>query len=105
MRKVNSLANSQLLTFPNFQCAIFQKQTSLASKVFMPNTAPYKEQEATYYNSENINLKPACRVSPTTAADVSLIIKLATKSACKFAVRSKGHMNWASRLFFQPYVG
>ncbi|KAJ7250653.1 hypothetical protein C8J57DRAFT_677911 [Mycena rebaudengoi] len=79
---------------PSPCCAIFQKQTSLASKVFMPNTAPYKEQEATYYNSENINLKPACRVSPTTAADVSLIIKLATKSACKFAVRSKGHMNW-----------
>ncbi|KAJ7278481.1 hypothetical protein C8J57DRAFT_1434286 [Mycena rebaudengoi] len=86
-------------------CAIFQNTTSLASKTFFPNSAPYNEQEATYYNSENIDLKPACRISPTSAADVSLIVKLATKSACKFAARSKGHMNWASGLFSWLYGG
>ncbi|KAJ7272502.1 hypothetical protein C8J57DRAFT_1064665 [Mycena rebaudengoi] len=85
--------NSHSLT--SSQCAIFQNKPSLASKTVFPNSAPYNEQEASYYNSENIDLKPACRISPISAADVSLIVKLATKAACTFAVRSKGHMNWA----------
>ncbi|KAJ7278946.1 hypothetical protein C8J57DRAFT_1465194 [Mycena rebaudengoi] len=90
----DTLVETSTNSGPSPCCAVFQKTSSLASKTVFPNSAPYKEQESTYYNSENIDLKPACRISPTTASDVSLIVKLAIKSGCKFAVRSKGHMNW-----------
>ncbi|KAJ6598662.1 hypothetical protein B0H10DRAFT_2323983 [Mycena sp. CBHHK59/15] len=77
-----------------FQCGIFQKTSSLAGKTVFSQSPEYRTQEASYYNSENIDLKPGCRISPTSAADVSLIVKIATNSGCKFAVRSGGHMNW-----------
>ncbi|KAJ7227653.1 hypothetical protein C8J57DRAFT_1388729 [Mycena rebaudengoi] len=100
---LSSLAYSQNVTVAetsassvsNLCCAAFLLTPSLVSKTFMPSSSSYTAQEATYYNSENIDLKPACRISPTSAADVSLIVKIATTSACKFAVRSRGHMNWA----------
>ncbi|KAJ7446929.1 hypothetical protein B0H11DRAFT_2083860 [Mycena galericulata] len=75
-------------------CQTFQKTSSLANKTVFSQSSEYQSQEASYYNSENIDLKPACRISPTSAADVSLIVKIATQSGCQFAVRSGGHMNW-----------
>lgn len=80
------------LTLSLAQCAIFQK--TLAGKTFFPQSTEYQAQEVSYYSSEQTDLKPSCRVSPTSAADVSFIIKTAAQKGCEFAVRSGGHMTW-----------
>jgi FAD/FMN-containing dehydrogenase len=82
-------AESDILVF---KCTVFQK--FIAKKTFFPQSARYQAQESTYYSSEQIDQKPGCRVSPTSAADVSFIIKTATLLGCQFAVRSGEHMNW-----------
>ncbi|KAJ7477313.1 hypothetical protein B0H11DRAFT_1300347 [Mycena galericulata] len=68
--------------------------SALAGKVFSPDSKEYQAQEASYYSLTQSDLKPACRVSPTSADDVSAIVGVAAKNGCDFAVRGGGHMSW-----------
>ncbi|KAJ6598665.1 hypothetical protein B0H10DRAFT_2085402 [Mycena sp. CBHHK59/15] len=68
--------------------------STLPGRVFFPDSEEYQAQEASYYSLTQSDLKPSCRVSPTSADDVSAIVSVAGKNGCKFAVRSGGHMSW-----------
>ncbi|EED81420.1 predicted protein [Postia placenta Mad-698-R] len=81
---VESLANQCCATLSNI----------IPNNVFFPNDTAYMQEEITYYSAQQTSQKPACRVSPTTAREVSQIIDQATRLGCHFAVRSGGHMNW-----------
>lgn len=81
---VESLANQCCATLSNI----------IPNNVFFPNDTAYMQEEITYYSAQQTSQKPACRVSPTTASEVSQIIDQATRLGCHFAVRSGGHMNW-----------
>ncbi|KAJ7184636.1 hypothetical protein C8R46DRAFT_1186003 [Mycena filopes] len=63
----------------------------LADHLFFPNSAEYQAQQSGYYSLRQSDLQPACRVLPTSAADVATIVKLAAQHGCAFAVRSGGH--------------
>ncbi|KAF7353913.1 Fad binding domain-containing protein [Mycena venus] len=72
------------------QCNILN--STLPGQVFFSESAEYQAQQASYYSLEQTDLYPACRVSPSSAIDVSAIITLATQYDCAFAVRSGGHI-------------
>ncbi|PWY85810.1 FAD-binding domain-containing protein [Aspergillus sclerotioniger CBS 115572] len=82
---------------PHATC--LELSTLVEGKVFTPKTSTYKESLSSYFSFQERSLKPACIVRPTSAQDVSTIIKaLATahrKSGDKFAVRSNGQALFA----------
>jgi hypothetical protein len=77
------LLNSMIISF---QCSILN--ITLPGKVFFPDSEEYQEQEASYYALAQSELKPTCRVSATSADDVSVIVRIAGDNECNFAVRS-----------------
>ncbi|KAJ7160985.1 hypothetical protein C8R46DRAFT_357519 [Mycena filopes] len=81
-----------LLHPPTHCCTILE--IKLSGKVFYPTDEEYQRQQSSYYSAEQADMTPSCRVSPTTADDVSLIVKTARENRCTFAVRSGGHMHY-----------
>ncbi|KAJ6601612.1 hypothetical protein B0H10DRAFT_1958381 [Mycena sp. CBHHK59/15] len=67
---------------------------ALPGKIHFPESSPYAAQQASYYSAEQTELKPSCRVTPSSSNDVSRIVQIATENQCQFAVKSGGHMNW-----------
>ncbi|KAF7419200.1 hypothetical protein PC9H_001786 [Pleurotus ostreatus] len=76
------------------QCCTRLKGVLDSSQVLFPDSEEYDAQEASYYSGEQALQRPACRVTPSNAEDVSRVVKFATLNDCNFAVRSGGHMNW-----------
>ncbi|KAK1224657.1 hypothetical protein PQX77_012402 [Marasmius sp. AFHP31] len=72
----------------------FAIQELLPGIVAWPGSASYINQQSSYYSAGQAELQPQCRLSPTTASDVSRILNFATEHKCRFAVRSGGHMAW-----------
>ncbi|KAJ6582718.1 hypothetical protein DFH09DRAFT_1245997 [Mycena vulgaris] len=68
--------------------------STLPRSVCFPADLAYEEQQVAYYSAEQREMRPACRVSPSSAGDISLIVQIATQNQCTFAVKSGGHMNW-----------
>ncbi|KAG7093432.1 hypothetical protein E1B28_007111 [Marasmius oreades] len=70
----------------------------LPNKVSWPGDPTYDAQQSSYYSASQRKLQPQCRISPTTPADVSTIMKTTSTRhrtpRCKFAVRSGGHMSF-----------
>lgn len=65
--------------------------TILPSKVFLPNTLLYTTSTQSYFFRES-RLSPSCVVRPTSAEDVSQVIKVLTSnSSVEFAIRGGGH--------------
>jgi FAD/FMN-containing dehydrogenase len=56
-----------------------------------PNSAAYTSSLDSYYNLQEQEVIPACIVSPTSADQVSLIVKTVVDAGAKFAVRGGGH--------------
>ncbi|KAF9461954.1 hypothetical protein BDZ94DRAFT_1166892, partial [Collybia nuda] len=69
-------------------------QEKLPGKVSLPGSPVYTSEESTYYSALLSEMKPACRVTPESAKDVSIAMNILTRNQCKFAVRSAGHMPW-----------
>ncbi|KAL3421639.1 FAD binding domain-containing protein [Phlyctema vagabunda] len=73
----------------------------LSNKVAFPTNAVYTSSLDSYFSVQGGSLQPACIVNPTTAAEVSTIVKsLAflqrfSFRQCQFAIRSGGHTHWA----------
>ncbi|KAL0959079.1 hypothetical protein HGRIS_014378 [Hohenbuehelia grisea] len=67
---------------------------ALPGRVYFPESAEYVTQSRSYYAAQQIELRPACRVSPSSTDEVSRIVALAAKRRCQYAVRSGGHMSW-----------
>uniref|UniRef100_A0A0W0F5G4 FAD linked oxidase N-terminal domain-containing protein n=1 Tax=Moniliophthora roreri TaxID=221103 RepID=A0A0W0F5G4_MONRR len=73
-------------------CDTLQQQ--LPGKVFLPNSPEYQEQQSSYYPALASQHSPACRVTPTSAQDVSTTLQTLKAGECQFAVRSGGHMQY-----------
>ncbi|KAE9402120.1 FAD-binding domain-containing protein [Gymnopus androsaceus JB14] len=67
----------------------------MPSMVFSNGTPEYDARHMTYYSLQQQELFPTCTVMPTSAVNVSLIVKFANANQCPFAVASGGHMSWA----------
>lgn len=74
------------------QCSKLEKQ--LPGKVVYSGDDVYESEQGSYYSLVQADLKPACRVEPTSTDDVVAIVKLAAQEQCQFALRSGGHMTF-----------
>ncbi|KAK0378252.1 FAD binding domain-containing protein [Colletotrichum limetticola] len=63
------------------------------SATFPPSRFHYPENDTTFaiWDAKQQEVRPACRVEPITAPDVSLILKTLVDSWCHFAVKGGGH--------------
>lgn len=61
------------------------------SRVFYPSSSTYKYENADFWSNTQL-LDPACIYRPVSGSDLSLGIKVLTKTLSKFAVRGGGHM-------------
>jgi hypothetical protein len=79
---------------PANQQACKDIKTALPGKVRFPDEPEYVKENKDYYNAGLADLKPACIAFPTSAQDVSAIVKILnteTHNAVQFAVKSGGH--------------
>jgi FAD/FMN-containing dehydrogenase len=65
----------------------------LQKKVLRPHDAEYKKRQESFWSLYS-KVEPACIVCPTSAGEVSTILKTLTDAGQQFAVRSGGHMQW-----------
>ena len=65
----------------------------LQKKVLSPADAEYKERQESFWSLYS-KVEPACIVCPTSADEVSTILKTLTNAGQQFAVRSGGHTQW-----------
>lgn len=65
----------------------------LHENVLLPDTAEYKERQESFWSLYS-KVEPGCIVCPTSAQEVSTILKTLTKAGQPFAVRSGGHTQW-----------
>lgn len=57
----------------------------LPAQVFLGRTA------LAFWDAQQDNLVPACRIEPESADDVSTILKTVVEAGCHFAIKSGGH--------------
>lgn len=66
-------------------------ETRLPNKVFFPGEAAYNSSLVSYAYVQQQVQNPGCIIKPSSAADVSAVLKILSKSSAKFALRSGGH--------------
>ncbi|CAH0045751.1 unnamed protein product [Clonostachys solani] len=71
-------------------CNALQSIDELRGKVYLPGSDTYADRMETYF-SKSAALEPWCMLLPSTAEDVSLIVKDLVANNCPFGVRSGGH--------------
>lgn len=78
------------------QCAALA--SILGDAVSFPGDETYESSQTSYFSQQQSSVHPNCVASPSTADDVSTILRTLYKSKdashkpCKFAIRSGGHM-------------
>ncbi|KAF5354563.1 hypothetical protein D9758_011191 [Tetrapyrgos nigripes] len=80
--------------FAHLCCTTLSETLPDPAIVHFPGSAEYEDQQLDYFISQQTELHPSCRVSPTTSSEVSLVVKTLTEHSCPFSVRSGGHMSW-----------
>lgn len=70
------------------------KELSSALHVAMPGSKDYDSHSSTYFSLDQGDMQPACVVFPSDASQVSTAVSVAAHHACRFAVKSGGHMAW-----------
>ncbi|KAB8296916.1 hypothetical protein EYC80_002325 [Monilinia laxa] len=75
----------------------------LEGRVSFPGSAVY-ESEQLYWSSQQADTRPACRLTPISAEDVSTTIQVLKSQECKFAVKSGGHACFAGASSIQGAV-
>ncbi|ESK85734.1 fad binding domain-containing protein [Moniliophthora roreri MCA 2997] len=93
---LGATANAATLAAKRAAACCDTLQQQLPGKVFLPNSPEYQEEQSSYYSALVSQQSPACRVSPTSAQDVSTTLQTLKAGECQFAVRSGGHMQWKS---------
>ncbi|KAF3923711.1 hypothetical protein ABW20_dc0104210 [Dactylellina cionopaga] len=68
---------------------------TLPHQLSYPNSTIYEFEESRYWSQQQALTKPACRLSPTSAEEVSLAVLTARVTKCQFAVKSGGHAAFA----------
>jgi FAD/FMN-containing dehydrogenase len=67
-------------------------KTALLNKLFVAKDTGYQKENAAYYNVGLSELMPRCIAMPSSAQDVSAIVKILNKHAgVRFAIKSGGH--------------
>lgn len=64
------------------------------SQILLPSDPSYQTRQDSYWSNCAKQLSPQCIVQPSSALEVSLILKALVQSNTPFAIRSGGHMNW-----------
>ena len=68
-------------------------------KVFFPDSPEYNNSIVSYWAAFEKELSPSCIIMPTSAEDVSNVIKVVSEPALKghfqLAIRGGGHTAWA----------
>ncbi|ESK86560.1 fad binding domain-containing protein [Moniliophthora roreri MCA 2997] len=67
---------------------------ALPDLVHFPDSPEYQSRLESYYALQQRDLQAACRLMPHSASEVSLILGIARKRDCPFAVVSGGYMPW-----------
>ncbi|WDK19468.1 FAD binding domain-containing protein [Colletotrichum graminicola] len=75
-------------------CSNLSVISGLAGKVLFPDSAEYTDRMESYW-SVSAALNPWCIAQPSTAEDVSTIIKTLATFNCTFGVRGGGHGSFA----------
>ena len=70
------------------QCSFLN--TVMFGKVSYPGSPVYV-QESNYYSQQQSSVLPVCRVTPTSADDVSTTLRTLVGEGCPFAVKSGGN--------------
>ena len=96
LRALTILLSSTSLTLaapnPSTKAACSDIALALPGKLSLPGEAAYTKENRDYYNIGLAELGPACIAFPSSAADVSAIVKiLNTRADVEFAVKSGGH--------------
>ncbi|KAG5928102.1 hypothetical protein E4U42_001262 [Claviceps africana] len=78
-------------------CAIACSFLALArpQQLSWPGSRVYDVEESRYWSQQQQRTLPACRLTPESAADVSLAVLTARVTLCEFAVKSGGHTAFA----------
>lgn len=66
----------------------------LQKRALLPSDAEYKERQDSFWSLYS-KVEPACILCPTSANEVSTILKTLVQAGQQFAVRSGGHAQWA----------
>jgi hypothetical protein len=71
-------------------------------KVLLPETKSYEEANKAYFTCFESEIKPGCIVQPTSAAEVSSLLKalspLLVKHEVHLAIRGTGHTPFAGKI-------
>lgn len=74
-------------------------QAKLGCQISFPGPATFiSEQNDTvlgYWSAQEQEVTPACRLTPNSTNDVSVVVSELAKLQCRFAIRGGGHMFWA----------
>ncbi|KAE9962582.1 hypothetical protein BLS_000165 [Venturia inaequalis] len=87
-------ALAQNFTESSGSCCDILARSTLSTRVTYPNQTAYEASLGSYFDGKS-RLTPNCIVQPTSAEEVSTVVRLLTTSnsseLCQFAVRSGGH--------------
>jgi FAD/FMN-containing dehydrogenase len=89
-----STLNTTPNKFPSNSVAELFAQLPLQHKTLLPNDEAYQERQESFWSLYS-RVEPACIVRPTSAQEVSMIVKTLVAARQSFAVRSGGHTQWA----------
>jgi FAD/FMN-containing dehydrogenase len=67
----------------------------LEGRVSLPQSSLYVLEDFQYWSNQQASQRPACRVTPDSAEDVSTALKILEANGCQFAVKSGGHASFA----------
>lgn len=67
----------------------------LPDRVALQNSPAYELGNSNYWSARQTALKPACRVTPNSALDVSITLTTLEINNCQFALKSGGHASFA----------
>ncbi|OTB05935.1 hypothetical protein M426DRAFT_10075 [Hypoxylon sp. CI-4A] len=83
--------NSGCTSDPNCTCSLLREALTGVNGTLIPSDgANYEDFEDENYSAA-CRLPAACIVSPTTAQEVSTVVKILSETKTKFAIRSGGH--------------
>lgn len=81
--------NAQTVNSPATQCR--RLQAVLGDMVLLPNDTAYKARLQAYWASNQIDLKPHCRIMPRTNTEAAAAVRAFSHEKASFAVESGGH--------------
>ncbi|EPS36796.1 hypothetical protein H072_9662 [Dactylellina haptotyla CBS 200.50] len=68
---------------------------TLPKQLSYPNSTTYEFEESQYWSQQQALTRPACRLSPNSADEISLAVLASRVTKCKFSVKSGGHAAFA----------